>query len=36
MKKIYEAPEILITKEDGKDVITTSAGDMPFVDAFDW
>ena len=35
-KSIYETPEILLTTADEKDVISTSAGDTPFVDAFDW
>ena len=32
----YETPEILLTYEAENDVITTSGGDMPLVDAFDW
>ena len=36
MKKTYETPEILLTVEINRDVITTSAGDTPLVDAFDW
>ena len=36
MKKNYESPEIILTYTNDKDVITTSGGDMPLVDAFDW
>ena len=36
MKKTYETPEILLTVENDNDVITTSSGDTPLVDAFDW
>ena len=36
MKKIYETPEALLAQTDDKDVITTSGGDTPLVDAFDW
>ena len=36
MKKTYEAPEILLTSENDRDVIATSSGDTPLVDAFDW
>ena len=32
----YEAPEILLIASDDKDVITTSRGDTPNVNAFDW
>ena len=36
MKKTYETPEILLCKVEENDVITTSGGDMPLIDAFDW
>ena len=36
MKKNYETPEILLVLEGENDIITTSGGDMPLVDAFDW
>lgn len=36
MKKIYEAPNILLTETNDTDVIATSGGDTPLVDAFDW
>ena len=36
MKRIYETPEILLAENTEKDVITTSGGDTPLVDAFDW
>lgn len=36
MKKTYETPEILLTQVEEKDVITTSGGDTPLLDAFDW
>ena len=36
MKKIYETPEVLLTETNENDVITTSGGDTPLVDAFDW
>ena len=37
MKKAnYETPEILLTIADENDIISTSAGDTPAVDAFDW
>ena len=36
MKKTYEAPEVLLSLENDSDIITTSAGDTPLVDAFDW
>ena len=36
MKKTYTTPEILLVISDDKDVITTSGGDTPLVDAFDW
>ena len=32
----YETPEILLVLEGENDIITTSGGDMPLVDAFDW
>ena len=34
MKKNYESPEILLTSADERDVISTSQGDTPMVDAF--
>ena len=36
MKKKYESPELLLTYSDEKDVITTSGGDTPYLNAFDW
>ena len=36
MKKTYETPEVLLCTESCDDIITTSAGDTPLVDAFDW
>ena len=36
MKKTYETPEILLSPEFEQDIITTSGGDTPLVDAFDW
>lgn len=36
MKKSYETPELLLVIAEEGDVITTSGGDMPLVDAFDW
>lgn len=36
MKKVYETPEVLLTLNDDGDVITTSGGDTPLVDVFDW
>ena len=36
MKRIYETPEVLLTENRETDVITTSGGDTPLVDAFDW
>ena len=36
MKKTYETPEVLLSLESDRDVITTSGGDSPLVDAFDW
>ena len=36
MKKAYETPQVLLTLEREDDIITTSGGDMPLVDAFDW
>ena len=36
MKKTYETPEILLSPEFEQDIITTSGGDTPWVDAFDW
>ena len=36
MKRIYETPEVLLLENSEKDVITTSGGDTPLVDAFDW
>ena len=36
MKKTYETPEILLTYVEDKDVITTSGGDTPYLNAFDW
>ena len=36
MKKNYETPEILLTAADEEDVISTSAGDTPVIDAFEW
>ena len=36
MKKIYEAPEILLAAADEADVISTSAGDTPVIDLFEW
>jgi hypothetical protein len=36
MKKNYETPEILLTAADEKDVISTSAGDTPVIDLFEW
>jgi hypothetical protein len=36
-KTTYETPEILLTFVDDKDIISTSGGDTPLVDAgFDW
>ena len=34
--KNYETPVILLTTVDNTDIITTSAGDTPLVDAFEW
>ena len=36
MKKNDETPEILLVLEGENDIITTSGGDTPLVDAFDW
>ena len=37
MKKTnYETPEILLTAADEKDVISTSGGDTPAIDIFEW
>ena len=36
MKKAYETPIVLVEQVNEKDIITTSAGDTPWVDAFDW
>ena len=36
MKKNYDTPEILLTSADERDVISTSRGDTPLTDAFDW
>ena len=36
MKKIYESPEVLLTLTNDEDIITTSGGDTPMVDVFDW
>ena len=36
MKKIYETPEVLLTLADEKDVISTSQGDTPPMDLFEW
>ena len=36
MKKIYETPEILLVSQCEDDVITTSGGDTPYLNAFDW
>ena len=36
MKKNYDTPEILLTLADERDVISTSKGDTPMVDAFEW
>ena len=32
----YDSPEIILISTDDKDVITTSRGDTPNVNAFDW
>ena len=34
MKKTYNSPELDVIKADERDVITTSKGDTPMVDAF--
>ena len=36
MKKIYETPELLLTVTDDADIISTSGGDTPMVDVFNW
>ena len=36
MKKNYDTPEILLTSADEKDVISTSGGDTPAIDIFEW
>lgn len=36
MKKIYEEPIILLSKNDDRDVIATSEGDTSRVNPFDW
>ena len=36
MKKTYETPELLLAIADEKDVISTSAGDTPVIDMFEW
>ena len=36
MKRNYETPEIILTMNDETDVISTSGGDTPLVDVFDW
>ena len=36
MKKTYEQPTLLLLQSDERDVITTSSGDTPNVDVFDW
>ena len=36
MEKTYETPEVLLTINADEDIITTSGGDTPLVDAFDW
>ena len=36
MKKTYETPEILLAEINENDVITTSGGDTPYLNAFDW
>ena len=36
MKKNYETPEILLAHTGEEDIITTSGGDTPLVDVFDW
>jgi hypothetical protein len=37
MKRSYESPEILFTRADERDVITTSGGDTPAIDLlYEW
>jgi hypothetical protein len=36
MKKNYETPELLLTLAEDSDVISTSAGDTPVIDLFEW
>ena len=36
MKKTYEAPEIVLSQLEKRDVITTSGGDMPTINLFRW
>ena len=36
MKKTYETPELLLTLAEDSDVISTSAGDTPVIDMFEW
>ena len=36
MKKTYEKPILLLSQNDDGDVITTSGGDTPTVNPFDW
>ena len=36
MKKTYDSPELSFEKVDERDIITTSKGDTPLTDAFDW
>lgn len=34
--KIYEKPNVILLMQDAEDIITTSAGDTPEVNPFDW
>ena len=36
MKNIYEAPIVVITIESNEDIISTSGGDTPLANPFDW
>ena len=36
MKKNYQTPVVYVESIVEEDIITTSAGDTPWVDAFDW
>ena len=36
MKKVYEEPKILLMEGNEEDIISTSAGDTPNVNPFEW